>query len=116
VVDVSPSPIEVSPRQASNLALVINELATNTVKYALAGRETARIAIRAAVEGDMIRLEYRDDGPGYPEETLRLECHDVGMYLLQTLVTQTLRGTLTLANDGGAVAILHVKIEEKERT
>jgi len=64
----------------------------------------------------MIRLEYRDDGPGYPEETLRLERHNVGMYLLQTLATHTLRGTLTLVNDGGAVAILHVKIEEKERT
>jgi two-component sensor histidine kinase len=116
VVDISPSPIEVSPRQASNLALVINELATNTVKYALAERETARIVIRAAVEGDMICLEYRDDGPGYPEEMLRLERYNVGLYLLQTLVTHTLRGTLRLANDGGAVAIMHIKAEEKERT
>ncbi len=116
VVDISPSPIEVSPRQANNLALVINELATNTVKYALARRETARIAIRAAVEGDMIYLEYRDDGPGYPEEMLRLERYNVGLYLLQTLVKHSLHGTLTLANDGGAVAIMRIKVEEKERT
>jgi two-component sensor histidine kinase len=116
VVDISPSPIDVSPRQASNLALVINELATNTVKYALERRETARIAIRAAMEGDMICIEYRDDGPGYPQEMLRLERYNVGLYLLQTLVTHSLRGTLTLANDGGAVAIMHIKVEEKERT
>jgi two-component sensor histidine kinase len=116
VADISPSPIEVSPRQANNLALVINELATNTIKYALAGRETVRIVVCAAVEGDMICLEYRDDGPGYPEEMLRLERYNVGLNLLQALVTRSLHGTLTLANDGGAVATMHIKVEEKERT
>jgi two-component sensor histidine kinase len=116
VVDIAPSAIEVSPRQANNLALVINELATNTIKYALEGQETAHIAVRAAVEDDMICLEYRDDGPGYPEEMLRLERYNVGLNLLQTLVTHSLRGTLTLTNDGGAVASMRIKVEEKEQT
>lgn len=68
------------------------------------------------MEGDLICIEYRDNGPGYPEEVIRLEHHGVGIYLLKDLLAQSLRGTLTLANDGGAVAILRIKTEEKDRT
>jgi two-component sensor histidine kinase len=32
MLDIAPGPIEVSPRQASQLALIVNELATNTMK------------------------------------------------------------------------------------
>jgi two-component sensor histidine kinase len=115
-VDNLPSPIEVSPRQAGNLALVIYELVTNTFKYALGERLVAQVALRANVEGDQICLEYRDDGPGYPESVLRLEKYDVGLYLVQRLVGHTLRGTVQLANDGGAVTRLRFKVEEITRT
>jgi two-component sensor histidine kinase len=116
VIEVPPSPIEVSPRQAANLALVINELATNTHKYALQDREGAHIAVRIHSEDGGMVLEYRDDGPGYPEDVLRLERQGVGLYLLKQLVTGTLRGTLQLANADGAVARLFIRGEETNRT
>jgi PAS domain S-box-containing protein len=116
VVEVPHSPIEVSPRQAANLALVINELATNTRKYALQNRKRAHIAVRIQSEDGGMVLEYRDDGPGYPEDVLRLERQGVGLYLLMQLVTGTLRGTLQLANAEGAVARLFIKTEETNRT
>jgi two-component sensor histidine kinase len=116
VIEVLPSPIEVSPRQAANLALVINELATNTHKYALQKRKKAHIAVRIHGEDGGMVLEYRDDGPGYPEDVLRLERQGVGLYLLKQLVTGTLRGTLQLANADGAVARLFIKTEETNRT
>jgi PAS domain S-box-containing protein len=115
-LEVEPSPIEVSPRQASSLALVINELATNTVKHALQGRESALVSVRACAEGEDIRIEYRDDGPGYPVHVLRRERPTVGMRLVHQLVAETLRGRLELASESGAVAIMHIKVEEKERT
>ena len=115
-VDVSPSPVKVSPRQASNLALVFNELATNTVKYALAHRPAARVTLAATATASLIRLEYRDDGPGYPPAVLRQEQLSVGMTLVRDLTTQTLRGQLTLANDAGAVTVLEIKTEEIDRT
>ena len=115
-VDLRPSEVKVSPRQASNLGLVFNELATNTVKYALANRTTAAVTFVATATESLIRLEYRDDGPGFPPEVLRQERLSVGMILIRDLTTQTLRGQLTIANDHGAVTVLEIKTEEVDRT
>ena len=115
-VDLQPSAVQVSPRQASNLALVFNELATNTVKHALANRTAACVTFAATSTESRIRLEYRDDGPGYPSAVLRQEHLSVGMILVRDLTTQTLRGQLTLANDHGAVTVLEIKTEEVDRT
>jgi DNA-binding response OmpR family regulator/anti-sigma regulatory factor (Ser/Thr protein kinase) len=129
-VHFDPSPVEVSPRQAGNLALIITELATNTVKHAMGGRATGRIAVSSLYEDEEMRrrgdegargqvgtilFEYRDDGPGYPETVLGLEEHDVGLYLIQRLA-QSLQGTVTLANDGGAVTRLRFETEDRDRT
>ncbi len=113
-VDITPSPVTVSPRQAGNLALIINELTTNTVKYAMAGRATGYIAVHISAENGMIRFEYQDDGPGYPDAVLCLEEHDVGLYLIQQL-TRSLRGTLTLSNDNGAVTAITFKTTEERK-
>jgi two-component sensor histidine kinase len=110
-IDTPPSPVRVTPDQAHNLALVINELATNTIKHTLPGRNEAHISVRIALEDDglashAILFEYRDDGPGYPEDVLRLERHAVGFDLIKNLTRQSLRGELSLHNDEGAVAVI----------
>jgi two-component sensor histidine kinase len=113
-LEVVPSAVRVTPDQASNLALVINELATNTAKYALSGRDTARITARITLDGDTVAFEFRDDGPGYPEELLRLECHSVGFDLIQNIVCKSLHGELLLHNDHGAVTSLRFKAGVKD--
>jgi len=116
-VEISSATVEVSPRQASNLALVINELATNTLKHTLAGRYPVCITIQIAVEDDgTIFCQYRDDGPGYPDEVLRMEQYGVGIYLINRIVTMTLQGQLTLANEGGAVTTMRFATEERNST
>lgn len=105
-VDVSPSPVHVTPDQASGLALVIGELATNTVKYGLTGRPKGSIVVRIESEGDQVVLEYRDDGPGYPEEVCRLERHGVGLYLITRLVHTNLRGEVRFDSARGAVTTI----------
>ncbi len=101
------SPVRVSPRQANGLALVINELVTNTIKYGIGERRTASVSVRVSLEpgedAPTVRFEYRDDGPGYPEQVLRGEQENVGLYLVRTIVRDELRGELAIANDGGAV-------------
>jgi PAS domain S-box-containing protein len=109
-------PVQVSPRQTGSLALVLNELATNSVKYALGDREVLGIQVQFGAGPEGVELEYRDDGPGYPDAVLRGERLGVGLDLIQKLVKGTLRGTLTLTNDAGAVATLRIKNEEASRT
>jgi PAS domain S-box-containing protein len=114
LVRIPPSPVKVSPRQASNLALIINELVTNTVKHAVPGQEITHIDMRTDLDDDgAILLEYRDDGPGYSKEVINLQREGVGMYLIQNLVGHALRGSLVLANDGGPVTTIRFEDEER---
>ena len=107
-VDISPSPIRVTPVQASNLAMVINEIATNTAKYALQHQDHCHLAVTITPHPDSpaIDLEFRDDGPGYPEDVLSLERFSTGIYLIQNVVHNDLRGILHLHNDPGAVTMI----------
>jgi PAS domain S-box-containing protein len=113
-VDVSPTSVHVTPDQAHHLALVVNELATNTVKYALQERDAAAITVRITLEDStdapMVRCEFRDDGPGYPPEVLRMERLNVGFDLVQNIVRDNLCGELALRNDRGAVAIVRFEV------
>ena len=118
-VDVQPCAVHVTSDQAHNLALVINELATNVTKYALQARPKAQITVHISRQDDIVRYEFRDDGPGYPPDVLRLERSRVGFNLIQNIVHSSLRGELELCNDQGAVALIqfkakvNVKDEEK---
>lgn len=108
--------LRVSPRQAGSLALILNELATNTVKHARG--EVARIAIRLSAEraGEWITLIYCDNGGGFPAEVLENRRSNVGLKLISEIVTNTLRGGVRLANAGGATTTIRIRVEEENRT
>ena len=115
-VNIAASPVKVSPRQAGNLALVLNELATNTQKHAHPGEAPVTIGVQVTPEDSMIRIEYRDNGSGYPPEVLSGEHCNVGLRLVHQLTVETLRGSVELSNQEGAVTTLRIKIEETSRT
>ena len=110
-VEVSPTSVRVAAKQANNLALVFNELTTNSIKYAWPDRQAGQVMVRFDhQEGPdstgTIVLEFRDDGVGFPDEMLRLEGHHMGWRLIQTIVGRGLGGELCLRNDGGAVTTI----------
>ncbi len=115
-VDVPPSPIQISPRQANSVALIVHELTGNTLRHA-GETEPLRIAVRLARlkrgERSMVRFEFRDNGPGYPDEVLQARRYNVGLHLISRLVHFNLHGTLTLTNDEGAVTIIEFEEEGK---
>ncbi len=96
------SEVRVDASQAHSLALVINELATNTVKHAMTDRNTVSVNMEIAVIDREISLVYTDDGPGYPTDVLSLETHNVGFDLIQNIVKGNLRGGFFLENADGA--------------
>jgi len=105
-VKVSPSPVLVSPKQANHVAIVVNELTTNTIKYAIEERPQAAINVYIDQGDDRISFRFEDDGPGYPPETLRLERYGVGLDLMQMLVGRDLAGELSLQNNHGAITCI----------
>ncbi len=97
--------VTVTPRDAHNLAIVINELATNVIKYAAPERNITHVKVNICKEENSryIKFVFRDDGPGFPEVVLRGEDHRVGMYLMENTVCHSLRGKIEFCNDRGAV-------------
>ena len=107
--------LRIAPEQATAIALILSELAANSVKHAFAGRSAGLLEVRLGVEGEvrgrpLVRLEFRDDGPGWPEDILSGCSQHVGLHLIRASVRSPLRGELALRNDGGAVAEIAFKL------
>ncbi len=111
-VSVSPSSVRVTPAQANSLALIINELTTNTVKYAFTKHQDVRINVGITCNNNTVAFEYKDDGPGYPANVLNTGQHNLGIYLIKTIVTNGLRGEVALRNDQGSIATIHFPAEQ----
>lgn len=109
-VKIAPTPLRVIAKQASSLAIILNELTTNTVKYALNGRDKAHIDIKFDFRAGQVVVEFQDDGPGFPPPVLRLEQQSVGLYLVQNIVHRDLHGTVSLDNEYGAVVRIYFKL------
>jgi len=110
------APVVVSPSEAHQLAIVINELATNVVKHVVPKKETVKITVRITPEplAKTVLFEFRDNGPGFPEAVLNSEGHNVGMYLIKNTVRHSLRGEITFQNDNGAVVRMKFAVKIRQ--
>jgi len=84
------------------LGIILNELLTNSLKYATVPDQTLEIDISLSTKGDFFCLHYRDNGPGFPKGSLEKREGGLGMYLLKSMSRQ-LRGYLESSNQNGAV-------------
>jgi PAS domain S-box-containing protein len=105
-VNIASSTARVESNQAHHLAMVLNELTTNTVKYGSDESREANINITIQEDDQNIHLIYQDNGPGYPEDFLQdnLRKTGVGFDLITGIVRKSLRGAIAFKNDNGAVA------------
>lgn len=71
---------------AMPLALILNELLTNSVKHGMNGREKGIIRVRLARDGDALRLVVEDEGPGFDLTAVRSRSSGLG--LVQGLARQ----------------------------
>jgi len=110
-LDVKASSLRVNSNQAHHLTLVINELATNALKHALGERDAVRISVEFLRDDEMIRIIFRDNGPGYPEEMIdgNFNRASVGFNLILGIIKESLRGEVQLENDNGAVTTIMFK-------
>ncbi len=82
--------------------LIINELVTNSLKYAFPdGRKgEIRIVLRKA-DGNMIELIVGDDGIGFPEGIDFRKTESLGLHLVTILAESQLQGNINLNRDRG---------------
>jgi|GEM_PF-5027343 len=107
-LNISPSNVRVDSDQAHHLTLVINELATNSLKYALPVTSRARIAVDIKESEDEISILFSDNGPGFPEEIISGEYSgsSIGLGLINGIVKISLNGSISFRNEGGAYALM----------
>ena len=88
--------------------LIVNELVSNSLKYAFPGDRSGTISIRLSPEGErQYRLIVQDDGVGIPKELDLAKTRSLGLQLVNRLVEQ-LDGSLELENGTGTTFTIHL--------
>jgi two-component sensor histidine kinase len=102
---ITPSDIKINSNQSHHMAIVLNELATNSVKYGLGPHQEGLIEVTLSQAHGRIHLQYKDNGIGYPEPLIDGDFTNVniGIELIKGIVTQSLDGEFILRNDNGAI-------------
>ncbi|HEY84283.1 MAG TPA: PAS domain-containing protein [Chloroflexi bacterium] len=109
LVDVSPSSVQVTPQQASSLALVITELVTLYIKYALLEQESAKLNADITTIDRQIQLRIRGTSSGCFDVVMQSERDSVGLYLINNIVKNELRGTIEVDQDTGSTISISFK-------
>lgn len=89
--------------QAIYCGLIINELITNSFKYAFKGKDEGNISVVLKKEDESICLIVRDDGIGYDKNT---PTNSLGLTLVNTLAVNQLRGELKIDSTNGVKTII----------
>lgn len=101
--------LELDIDTAVPLGLIINELITNTVKYAFPNNEKGKLTIKLEKQHDnMLHLVVSDNGVGKSEI---IQGTGFGGQLI-SLLTQQLNGTMTEENNNGTTVIFDFKLKK----
>lgn len=90
------------------LGIILNELFTNSFKYAYSLENRLMLTIKLSHKDAEFHLYYKDNGPGIPNGQIASKTGSLGHYLLSSMARQ-LRGTFKSYNDAGAVFELRFK-------
>jgi two-component sensor histidine kinase len=93
----------------SPVGMILNELITNAMKYAFAGREDGLIRVSFAVKDNHATLIIQDNGIGIPESIDITTSAGFGMLLIGML-TKQLQGTVRLERQNGSTFILEFDV------
>ena len=94
------------------LGIILNELLTNSLKYASQKGKQLLIDIQMQATEDGFLLNYKDNGPGFSEGQLKDREGGLGAYLLRSMSRQ-LKGKLESRNEQGAA--YSIFFQEKNR-
>ncbi|SHJ35560.1 PAS domain S-box-containing protein [Malonomonas rubra DSM 5091] len=112
---IDKSTLTIAASQAHNMSLVINELSTNTAKYA-GNRSDIKVSVAITSEEGWIQFVYQDNGPGYPQSLLDgiIPETGIGLQMVKGIVEMSLSGKLALSNVDGARTEIRFPILSKE--
>jgi two-component sensor histidine kinase len=87
------------------LGIIINELITNSMKYAFAGRDKGLITVSSSLKENHATVIIKDDGVGIPETITFGKSTGFGLDLVSLLVEQT-GGSIEIVRGAGTEFVL----------
>lgn len=98
-------PVHMILDQAIPCGLLINEIITNSLKYAWKGNEEGVIHVRLDQKEKTVELEVSDNGIGLPDNFANMNSETLGLQLIATL-TEQLDGQLEVNTEKGTKYLL----------
>jgi two-component sensor histidine kinase len=84
-----------------DIGLVITELVINSYRHGQRDGTTAAVRVRFDFDGQALRLEVADDGPGFPRNFIPESANSVGFKIISTIL-RSRHGRLLVSSDPGA--------------
>jgi ribose transport system ATP-binding protein len=104
--------IFVSYSKASAIALVVNELVTNSLKYAFVGKESGEVTIISKFHNETIKLVISDNGVGFPQNFDIKKTEGLGLSLVYSIITKQLNGEIEVENSNGAKVQIEIPVKQ----
>jgi len=99
--------IQLDLNTAIPCSLIVNELVTNSMKYAFKGSKGGTITIGLHKEpSGMLRLSVADDGSGLPADFDVGKATSLGLKLVHRLVRDQLKGTIEIHRENGTEFVI----------
>lgn len=98
--EIRGDPINVESREATVLAIVLNELIVNAMSHGLT-LEGGKVVIETCRDHGSIVVEVRDDGPSHGQGEPSGSSSGLGLQIIRTLVTEDLSGQFELVQQDG---------------
>ncbi len=93
--------VKISSQKATAVALIINELTTNSMKHGFATSPSGEIVVTLTASNDnRISLDFLDNGRGLPQGFCIEMYKSLGLQLVSNLVQDDLNGVFSLSSSG----------------
>jgi len=111
-LDVDLEDLKIDINTVVPLGLIVNELVTNSMKYAFPNNKSGHIQVQLYRENEKIVLKVIDNGIGFPEDLDYKTATSLGLELVNSLTTQ-IEGELELDRSQGTAFTITFQ-EQKE--
>lgn len=102
--------IDIDTDKAISLGLIVNELLTNTLKYAFENSQEGTVEIVVKLEKGLLHLSIADNGKGLPADFEMDKLTSLGFKIVRSMATK-LKADLHAQNNNGAVVKLNMPYE-----
>jgi len=111
-LDISGLPIMIPSKEATSLALVVNELIQNALRHGILPESKGRLSIAISQTNGFVSVTVHNDGPGIPSDFDIDRDSNLGLTIVRTLVQNELKGNFALVNAEGTVATVTFPLPE----